>query len=94
MATEYHRGDSHVYRSIAGESLLVALRREAVSPLFALTPTAVALWQRLATWATLETLAQSLVEAFEVSTDVAIADVRVFIEQLREIGAVQIRENP
>jgi hypothetical protein len=92
MAFEYQRGNDHVYRLIAGEHLLVALRREVVSPLFALTDTGAALWTRLADWSTEEALVDELTQRFEVEPDVARVDVVQFLEQLRSVGALLTRE--
>lgn len=92
MTTQYLRSDDHVYRQIAGEDMLVALRRSAVSPLFELTASAVLLWQRLSAWCTADELTDALLAAFEVDRETAAADVEQFVEQLRSVGALQIRE--
>ena len=89
---EYLRRDEFVYRHVAGEHLLVALRRDRQAPLFMLSATGAFVWERLATWNTASVLASALEERFEVDGDTAAADVATFLAQLRELGAVELRE--
>ena len=91
-STQYLRRDDFVHRHVAGEHLLVALRRDRSAPLFMLTVTGAHLWERLAGWSTPAELAAALVERFEVSSEIAAADVAAFLAQLRELGAVDVRE--
>jgi hypothetical protein len=88
---EYRRRDNYVYRLTVGEHLLVALHARRDEPLYALTPTGAALWERLATWATVEQLSDALVSDYDVTTDAARADVREFLEQLASLNAVETR---
>ena len=88
---EYLRGGGHVYRHVAGEHLLVSIRGDSDSPLFAMTPTAAALWARLGEWATIEQLVSCLTERFDVTADKAAGDVEEFLEQLQEIHALARR---
>ncbi|MBC7789573.1 MAG: PqqD family protein [Anaerolineae bacterium] len=90
---QYRRGERHVYRNIAGEHLLIALHRDTVAPMFAFTPTAAFLWNRLAAWSTNARLAEQVAEQFEVSLDQAAQDVAGFLEQLSGIGALETRES-
>lgn len=92
MTTEYRRGERHVYRRVAGEHLLIAIHRDTVAPMFSFTPTAAALWDWLAGWSTADGLVGQLVERFEVPREQARADVAEFLDQLRNIGAVDARE--
>jgi hypothetical protein len=92
MATEYRRGDRHVYRQIAGEHLLISLHRDTLAPMFALTPTAAALWERLASWQDREALVAHLLEEFDVTREQAGADVGDFLDQLAAISALHSRE--
>jgi hypothetical protein len=86
------RGDRHVYRNIAGEHLLIALHGDSPEPLFALTPTAAFLWERLNDWTTADELATALTERFEVDGPRATGDVSEFLAQLEELRAVLARE--
>ena len=92
MTTQYLRSDDHVYRQIAGEDMLVALRRSAVSPLFEMSPSAVVLWKHLSSWSTLDELVETILSTFDVDRETAATDVAQFIEQLRSVGALQFRE--
>ena len=92
MATEYIRGDRLVYRLIAGEHLLIDLRSKSDVPFFALTETAVTLWNSLATWVTLEDLTTRLCDEYDITVDEAEADVQEFLRQLMMLGGVTARE--
>jgi len=87
----YRRRDNYVYRLTVGEHLLVALHARSDEPLYALTLTGAQLWERLAQWATIDELTQSLVNDYEISTDSARRDVREFLEQLASLDAVETR---
>jgi hypothetical protein len=88
---EYRRRDNYVYRLTVGEHLLVALHARRDEPLYALTPTGALLWQKLENWATVEQLAEALVEEYEVTFDNAREDVREFLEQLESLNALESR---
>jgi hypothetical protein len=92
MSTEYRRGERHVYRFVAGEHLLIALHRDAVAPMFAFTPTAAALWDRMAGWTTRAALVEALCARYDVTAEEAERDVEEFLRQLAEIDAVESRE--
>jgi hypothetical protein len=90
--TQYKRGDRHVYRHVGGEHLLVAIHRDTIAPLFSLTPTAGAIWQALAEWTTIEQIADSLTRSFDVGAEDAARDVSEFLDQLRQVGALLVRD--
>jgi Coenzyme PQQ synthesis protein D (PqqD) len=92
--TEYKRGQRHVYRHVAGEHLLIAIHRDTVAPMFSLTPTAAAAWQQLAEWSTAGAVVDRLVREFDVTRDEAGADLELFLDQLRQISALQERQDP
>lgn len=92
MPTEYHRAEHFVHREIAREHLLIALRRDAAAPIFAMTPTAAAIWDRLDAWATLDALVAHVLGQFEVEHVFAEQDVREFLEQLQMANALVTRE--
>jgi hypothetical protein len=92
MPTEFQRGEHFVHREIAGEHLLVALRRDAAAPIFAMTPTAAAIWDRLVEWTTVEELVAHVVSAFDVTREVAAQDVRDFLDQLDSAKALRSRQ--
>ena len=93
MPAEFLRDDRHVYRHVAGEHLLVALHRDRVAPMFALTPTGAAIWERLERWSTAEALVDHLAERFDDVPRAAVSsDVAYFLDQLEQIGAVRRRD--
>ncbi|MGI8496437.1 MAG: PqqD family protein [Gemmatimonadaceae bacterium] len=92
MRREHIRSDAYVYRHVGEEHLLIALRRDRVAPLLQLTATAAVLWERLGEWTPASELAGALVERFDVSPEVAEADVDEFLTQLASIDAIQSRE--
>ena len=91
MTVQYERSDAFVYRHVAGEHLLLALKRDRTAPMFMLTPTAGFLWEQLAGWTSAAELVERLVAHFDVSADVASRDVEDFLQQLRQLGAVSVR---
>ena len=93
MPTEFQRAAYFVHREIAGEHLLVALRRDAAAPIFAMTPTAAAIWDRLDHWATLDDLVGHVLAEFDVTREVATQDVTAFLEQLRTANALDTRQS-
>ena len=93
MSLRYERTDGFVYRQVAGEHLLVALKRDRTAPMFMLTPTAGVLWNALASSTSLDALVARVVEEFDVDPEVATRDVEEFLGQLRELGAVTVRED-
>jgi hypothetical protein len=88
----FRHADRHVYRNIAGEHLLVSIRGGSDAPMYALTPSGAALWKRLDAWATREELVDDLVTTYDVTRDRALADVDEFLEQLRELRALETEE--
>jgi hypothetical protein len=91
MSTEYARTDGFVYRLVAGEHLLLALKRDRTAPMFMLTATGAFVWERLASWASLDALVEAVVERFEVDVATAAADVTAFLQQLEQLGAATTR---
>ena len=93
MPTEFQRAEHFVHREIAGEHLLVALRRDAVAPIFAMTPTAAAIWDRLDHWVTLDELIAHVLAEFDATHEVAARDVREFLDQLETAKALVTRQS-
>jgi hypothetical protein len=80
------RAGSLFWRESGGE--VVALDAE-TSRYFAANPSAVALWRRLDEGATEADLVDALRERYELSREVAEADVRAFVEQLAARGLLE-----
>jgi hypothetical protein len=90
--SRFRHADRHVYRNIAGEHLLVSIRGGSDAPIYALTPSGAALWKRLDRWATRDELIDDLLATYEVSRDRAADDVDEFLEQLRDLRALEAEE--
>lgn len=80
------RADSLFWRETDGE--VVALDADA-SRYLAANPAATTLWKRLGEGATEADLADTLCERYEVSREVAEADVKTFVEQLSARGLLE-----
>jgi hypothetical protein len=89
--TRLVREPSFVARRVAGELLLVPIRRHAseMEGMFSLNETAAFVWDLFDGAHTPEQLRDALVDAFDVSPVEAEIDVRELILQLLEIGAVK-----
>ncbi|MEA2431183.1 MAG: hypothetical protein QOF65_403 [Thermoleophilaceae bacterium] len=80
------RAESLFWRESEGE--IVALDADA-SRYFAANPSAAALWKRLSEGATEANLVDALCERYEVSREIAEADVSAFVRQLSERGLLE-----
>ena len=92
VTTQYRRGDRHVYRHVGGEHMLIAIHRDSVAPLFSLTATGASVWQALADWTSVDRVLDAITSEYEVTREQAAADVSEFLDQLRQIGALHVRE--
>lgn len=90
----YSRASSVVSRQVAGETVLVPLTARTTNALtrgaelYTLNAAGVLLWERLSTPQTEESLTQSLVERYEIGPEQAREDVRSFLRDLANIGAL------
>ncbi len=91
---QFRRGDQHVHRLIAGEHLLINLRRAGTESFYSLSPSAAALWDRLVDWVSVDMLVRHLQQAYDVTASQASADVEEFLTHLLELDAVDQRETP
>ena len=82
------RHPDSAYKSIAGEGGLVVLPGRAEVKV--LNPTAVHIFSLLDGWHTLEEIARSIFDEYEVSIDDARRDVRQFVAVLEEHGMLAV----
>lgn len=83
-----------VYRLTMGEHLLIGLHAQGeTTPVHALTPSGAQLWEAMDDWTTGEQLAAVLATRYDVDVDRARRDVDDFIEQLRELGALEEQQS-
>ncbi|MEP6690654.1 MAG: PqqD family protein [Gemmatimonadaceae bacterium] len=92
MVGQFRRGDRHVHRLIAGEHLLINLRRAGSESFYSLSPSAAALWDALVDWTSVDALVEQLQRAYEVTEAEASADVEEFLAHLTELEAVDFRK--
>ena len=80
-----------IARSVAGEYIVVAVGQTSVSfhSIIRLNATSYLLWQKLKEGADEATLVTTLTDEYEVDEATAAADVKAFVEQLREYGCLE-----
>lgn len=78
-------------RSIDGEALVITPHD---SHLHTLNATATAIWDLADGARSLEEIVDVVVERFEVSRDVAVADARAFVEEATSRGLLLLHERP
>ena len=88
---KFRKSESIVSRRIAGEAVLVPLRRNAadLDSIFALNETAATVWETLDGNNTLQQVLEKVVSEFEVDETTARQDLLELITQLRDLGAVE-----
>jgi hypothetical protein len=84
----YARREDVVLREIAGEHLLVPIRRDVadMQAVFALNAIGVYIWELLDGERTLGAVLAAILDRFDVGAEEAQADLRSFVERLRESG--------
>ena len=87
--TRLRRIEGIAWRMIDGEAVLVNVRRDEVMHL---NPAASSLWSILDGQASLEDIALSMTEEYDVDLEVALADAITFAGSLVEQGAAEIVE--
>ena len=89
--TVYTRADDVIRRQIAGETLLVPIRGELalLDRIFALNPVAAFIWEQLDGRRSVGDIRQGVLEKFEVGPEAAEADIREFIDALRQANLIR-----
>jgi len=89
----YARREGVVLREVAGEQILVPVRRDVADlrAIFALNHVGRRIWELLDGARDLQGVLAGLVERFDVTAEEAAADLRRFVEQLRQAGLVERR---
>ena len=87
----YKKSETIVSRRIAGEAVLVPLRRNAadLDAIYALNETAAVAWDALDGNVTLRQVLERILAEFEVDAATAKQDLLELMTQLRELGAVE-----
>jgi hypothetical protein len=84
------RTGAFVTRAIAGETILVPVRRDVAQQesIYTMNDSAAAVWEGVSEGLDREALAERLVARFEVSPEEALADVGAFLEALAAEGLI------
>jgi hypothetical protein len=87
----YEKDPSIVHRNIAGEAILVPIRSHVVDleSIYTLDEVAARIWELIDGQRRVKDIRDAIVEEYEVSRDVAEADLIEFVQQLEEIGGVR-----
>lgn len=87
----YKKSDAIISRRIAGEAVLVPLRRRSadLDAIYALNETAAAAWEALDGTRTLQEVLERILAEFEIDAATAEDDLLELIAHLRELGAVE-----
>ena len=87
----FAKDPSIVSRNIAGEQILVPIRKKAgeIESIFTLNEVASRIWELLDGEKQVKEIKNAIVEEFEVSPKEAEADLLKFLQQLEEAGAVR-----
>jgi hypothetical protein len=89
----YARRDGVILREVAGEPILVPIRRNVadLKAIFALNSVGRCIWELLDGTRGMDDLVVGVVERFDVSRDEALADLLAFVERLTQAGLVERR---
>ena len=89
--SRFVRSDSVVSRVIAGETLIVPVRRGVgdLASIYSLNPVATAIWQALAEPRSTDEIVQVVTEEFEAEAEKIVMDVQAFLGEMQSTGLVQ-----
>ena len=87
----YRKNPQFIPRQIAGEHILVPLKRTPGQPdaLFVLNATGGFIWEQLSETTPVTAIGRRLAEQFDTSPEQATSDVAALLTQLETIGAIQ-----
>jgi hypothetical protein len=90
-ASVYAKNPEYVERDVAGECILVPIRRRLSesNSIYVLNDTGAALWRRIDGANTVETIMADFVEEFDVSLDQLKKDFATLLDDLHSIQAIQ-----
>jgi hypothetical protein len=89
----YARREGVVLREVAGEHILVPIRRDVadLQAIFALNRVGLRIWELLDGVRSLDGILGELLERFDVAAEEASVDLRSFVERLSAAGLVERR---
>lgn len=91
MSIRYEKDPSVVYREIAGEAILVPIRRNVadMESVYTLDSVAADIWKLIDGERTLADIREALLGEYDVEADVLSRDLDEFVEQLVSVGAIR-----
>jgi Coenzyme PQQ synthesis protein D (PqqD) len=89
---QFVRSDNVVSRVIAGETLIVPVRRGVadLAALFSFNPVGSTIWEAIAQPRTVDELATVLADTYDVTPEKAREDLEVFLNEAQAAGVVQM----
>jgi hypothetical protein len=92
LETRYEKDPSIVYREIAGEAVLVPIRRNVadMEKIYSLDPVGADIWQLIDGRRTLGDVRDALLAEYDVAPDVLGSDLADFVQKLVSIGALKV----
>jgi hypothetical protein len=90
-ADRYEKDPSVVYREIAGEAILVPIRRNVadMQSIYTLDSVGADIWKLIDGERTLADIREALLDEYDVEGDALSQDLDEFIEQLVSVGAIR-----
>lgn len=91
MQEIYKKSDDFVYRKIAGETILVPIRKaiKNLQSIYSLNETACRIWENIDGKHTLDKIIQSVESEYEIDKNTLEQDIKYILERLRQIGAIK-----
>ncbi len=88
----FRKNRDFVFRSIAGETILVPIRRQVADlrSIYVFNPTAAEIWKMVDGRRTAREIARTLVSDYEVEPRRATQDVEDFLDKLSSVGAIRV----
>ena len=88
--SRFMRNENMLSREVAGEAVVVPLRRQSttLTSIFTLNEVGSAVWELLAPALSASEIARAVAERFEVTEDQALADVLQFLAELEAKGLI------
>jgi len=91
LEARYEKDPNIVYREIAGEAILVPIRRDVgdMDSIYTVNEVGVFLWRHLASGTQARDLKAMLLDEYDVSAATAEADLAEFLQNLENLGAIR-----
>ncbi len=91
LNARYVKDDSLVFRKIAGEFILVPIKKKAdeVDSIYTMNEIGSRIWELIDGEKSLSEIKNVIIDEFEVSPEIAEKDLKDFINQLEHIGAIK-----